>query len=405
MNLHKSGVKDGGVQALLAVFLLFLRIGMTAFGGPVAHLGYFHREFVMRRRWFSERNYADLVALCQFLPGPASSQAALIIGFLRAGYGGAVAAWAGFMLPSALALIVFAQQVAQPGNAIALGVLHGLKIVAVAVVAQAVWTMAVRFCTTMPQAMIMGGACCFSLLVPIALGPICVIIVSALVGIVFFDSADSTAAPQILPVAITGRMAGIGLGLFFGLLAGLPVLVHWAPNQTVALIDAFYRTGSLVFGGGHVVLPLLQAEVVRPGWVNTETFLTGYGAAQAIPGPLFTFAAFLGASMEQPPSGWLGGMICLGAIYLPSFLLVLGVLPFWDHLRRNARMQAALSGVNAAVVGVLLAALYRPIWISAIFQVQDFGLALLALAALTIWKLPSWLVVSGCAVLAGWGGL
>ncbi|MFJ4246599.1 chromate transporter [Pseudomonas helmanticensis] len=383
-----------------SVFLIFLRLGLTSFGGPIAHLGYFHNEFVTRRRWLSEHSYADLVALCQFLPGPASSQVGMALGLSRAGYRGALAAWAGFTLPSATILIAFALGIARYGSAISPGALHGLKVVAVAVVAQAVWSMARNLCTDGPRVALMVIAAFVALLAPSAWGQVGVIVIAALAGLVLFKPRQRV-EPDALPITISQRSGAICLILFLVLLVGLPFVAERLPYQSVALVDAFYRAGALVFGGGHVVLPLLQAEVVPAGWVGNETFLAGYGAAQAVPGPLFTFAAFLGASMTVTPSGWLGGVICLLAIFAPSFLLVVGALPFWQQLRRNTRAQAALAGVNAAVVGLLLAALYHPVWTSAILVPQDLVLALLALIALMFWKLPPWLVVLGTAV-AGW---
>lgn len=383
-----------------SVFLVFLRLGLTSFGGPIAHLGFFREEFVVRRRWLSERSYGDLVALCQFLPGPASSQVGLALGLSRAGYRGALAAWAGFTLPSAIALILFALGIARYGDAVAPGLLSGLKIAAVAVVAQAVWGMARNLCPDALRVTIMAAATCIVLLAPSAWTQVGVIAAGAALGLMLFKPMSGD-QHEPLPITIGARAAWVWLGLFFALLLGLPVLVGAMPGPVLSQIDAFYRAGSLVFGGGHVVLPLLQAEVVPSGWVDGDAFLAGYGAAQAVPGPLFTFAAFLGASMNIGASGWIGGMICLIAIFVPSFLLVLGALPFWERLRCSVRTQAALGGVNAAVVGLLLAALYDPVWTSAIFGAADFALALLALVALMFWKLPAWLVVIGCAA-AGW---
>lgn len=384
-----------------AVFLIFLRLGLTSFGGPVAHLAYFRDEFVTRRQWLGERSYADLVALCQFLPGPASSQVGIALGLSRSGHAGAVAAWVGFTLPSAIALILFAQGVANYGDAIPPGVLHGLKVVAVAVVAQAVWGMARSLCPDVPRISIMAASTCLVSFLPSAWGQVSVIAMAAVVGLLLFKPRPAE-AHEPLPIAV-GRRAGLfWLTLFLTLLTGLPLLASSFPERTLAMVDAFYRAGSLVFGGGHVVLPLLQAEVVPSGWVGNDAFLAGYGAAQAVPGPLFTFAAFLGASMNQAPSGWFGGLVGLLAIFAPSFLLVVGALPFWERLRRNTRTQAALLGINAAVVGLLLAALHPPVWTSAIHSPQDFGLALVALIALMFWKLPPWLVVTGCG---GAGGL
>ncbi|AZF54096.1 Chromate transport protein ChrA [Pseudomonas sp. R4-34-07] len=380
------------------MFLIFLRLGLTSFGGPIAHLGYFREEFVTRRRWLSEHSYAELVALCQFLPGPASSQVGIALGLSRAGYAGAAAAWAGFTLPSAIALILFALSLSHYGSALPAGALHGLKVVAVAVVAQAVWGMARTLCRGWARIILMLGAAGWVLLQPSAWSPVAVIIVAGVVGLLLFKPAPR-AEPDALPIAISRCAATLWLALFLLLLVGLPLLADWASDPTLALVDAFYRTGSLVFGGGHVVLPLLQAQVVPSQWVSNDVFLAGYGAAQAVPGPLFTFAAFLGASMTHAPTGWLGGLIGLLAIFAPSFLLIFGALPFWASLRHSPRTQAALAGVNAAVVGLLLAALYRPVWTSAIFSVYDLALAVLALAALMLMKLPPWLVVIGCSLL------
>lgn len=382
------------------LFLVFLRLALTSFGGPIAHLSYFRDEFVTRRQWLSERSYADLVALCQFLPGPASSQVGIALGLSRSGYAGALAAWAGFTLPSAIALILFALGIANDGDTIPHGVLHGLKVVAVAVVAQAVWGMARNLCPDTPRISIMAGATCFVLLVPSAWGQMGVIAIAAALGLLLFKPRQGTAHDP-LPITIRRRAGLFWLMLFFALLMGLPLLTTLFPARVLSMVDAFYRAGSLVFGGGHVVLPLLQAEVVPTGWVSNDAFLAGYGATQAVPGPLFTFAAFLGTSMDQTDTSWLGGLICLLAIFAPSFLLVVGALPFWERLRRNTHTQAALLGINAAVVGLLLAALYQPVWTSAIHAPEDFGLALVALVALMFWKLPPWLVVTGSGI-AGW---
>jgi chromate transporter len=388
---HPESTAAGAARAW-EVFLIFLRLGLTSFGGPIAHLGYFREEFVNRQQWLSERSYADLVALCQFLPGPASSQVGMALGLSRAGYAGALAAWTGFTLPSAIALILFALGLASWGDALPGGLLHGLKVVAVAVVAQAVWGMARSLCSDAPRLTLMALAACVVLLWPTALGQIGVILAAALVGLLCFKPAPGT-THEPLPVAAGRRTAALCLGLFLALLLGLPLLAELWPRQAVQLVDAFYRAGALVFGGGHVVLPLLQTEVVPAGWVSNDVFLAGYGAAQAVPGPLFTFAAFLGASLHGEAGGWSGGLLCLVAIFVPSFLLVAGALPFWERLRRSAHTQASLAGVNAAVVGLLLAALYNPVWTSAIRGPGDFGLALLALIALMVWKLPPWLVV------------
>src|SRR5215470_8583112 len=374
------------------VLAVFLRLGLTSFGGPVAHLGYFHTEFVERRRWLDERSYVDLVALCQFLPGPASSQVGIGTGLLRAGVPGAFAAWVGFTLPSALALVLFAYGVGTLERALGSGWLHGLKIAAVAVVAQAVWGMARSLCPDRPRATLAVLAAIVALLVPSAWGQVGAIVAGGLIGVALWrEGAGAPGSALHVPI---GRTFGlVSLALFFALLAGLPLLAAALPSQALALFDSFYRSGSLVFGGGHVVLPLLQAEVVPPGWVTNDAFLAGYGAAQAVPGPLFTFAAYLGAVMGAVPNGWLGGLICLVAIFLPSFLLLIGALPFWNSLRRRPAAQSTIRGVNAAVVGLLLAALYKPVWTSAIFTPADFAIGIVAFLLLALWAVPPWLVV------------
>lgn len=382
------------------IFLVFLRLGLTSFGGPVAHLGYFHQEFVVRRRWLSERSYAELVTLCQFLPGPASSQVGIALGLSQAGYRGALAAWCGFTLPSALLLILLALGLNDYGDALPMGILHGLKVVAVAIVAQAVWNMARVLCPDLPRIALMLLAASAVLLVSSAWVQLTVIVAAGVAGLLLFKPAQAQ-AHEPLPIALSRRTGALWLGLFVALLLGLPLLADRLADPTLGMLDAFYRTGALVFGGGHVMLPLLQAEVVPNGWVDNQTFLAGYGATQAMPGPLFTFAAFLGASMHGPQTSWLGGLLALLAIFAPAFLLVFGALPFWEQLRGNRHMQAALLGINAAVVGLLLAALYRPVWSSAIFNVADFALAALALLALMRGRVPPWAVVLACG-LAGW---
>ncbi|MCY1218003.1 Chromate transport protein [compost metagenome] len=384
----------------LAVFLVFLRLGLTSFGGPVAHLAFFRDELVRRRQWLSEAAYADVVALCQCLPGPASSQAGIALGLSRAGYAGALAAWLGFTLPSALLMNLFALGVSHYGMAAAPGVLHGLKLVAVAVVAQAVWGMARTLCRGPVRIAIMAAAGGAVLALPGAWMQVAVMAVAALAGALLLRPAlAGTHEPLGLPVS--HRAGALLLVAFALLLAGLPVLAQLSADPAMRLFDAFYRAGALVFGGGHVVLPLLDAEVVASGWVGKETFLAGYGVAQAMPGPLFTFAAFLGASLQVPPTGWAGGLLCTVAIFLPGALLVVGTLPYWESLRRNRRAQAALAGVNAAVVGLLLAALWQPVWVSAVRGPLDIVLVALALVALMVWKLPPWLVVLASG-LAGW---
>ena len=378
------------------VLLVFLRLGLTSFGGPIAHLGYFHDEFVSRRRWLDEKTYADLVALCQFLPGPASSQVGIAIGLSRAGYAGALAAWLGFTTPSAIAMVLFAFGVGALGNALGGGWLHGLKVAAVAVVAQAVLAMMRSLAPDRARATLAVAATALVLAVPTAWGQIGAIIISGLVGLAMFRAAPP-ADHVSLPHPVSRTVGAVALAVFFALLLGLPLLAAAIPSQGLTLFEAFYRAGSLVFGGGHVVLPLLQAAVVPPGWVTNDAFLAGYGAAQAVPGPLFTFAAYLGAVMGPPPNGWAGAGICLIAIFLPSFLLVIGALPFWEELRRRAAAQAALAGVNAAVVGLLLAALYNPVWTAGITSAGDFALAVAAFLLLFMWQTPPWLVVALCA--------
>lgn len=387
------------------IFIIFLRLGLTSFGGPVAHLGYFRAEFVARRRWLNERDFADLIALSQFLPGPASSQVGLALGLARGGYAGALAAWLGFTLPSAILLILFALGITHYGDVLPAAALHGLKVVAVAVVAQAVWGMARHLCTDARRILIMLVAGSGVLLFSTAWTQVVVIASAGLAGLLLFRSIstdEDAASHHLYNIQNNRRTGAIWLLTFSVLLLALPFIARGFPSHTLAVIDAFYRAGSLVFGGGHVVLPLLQTEVVSTGWVSEDAFLAGYGAAQAVPGPLFTFAAFLGASMQEFSSGWYGGFIALIAVFFPSFLLIAGALPFWNSWRGSPRVQAALAGVNAGVVGLLLAALYNPVWTSAIHSVQDFFLALIALLALTFWKLPPWLVVISCA-LASWG--
>jgi chromate transporter len=383
---------------LLAVFL---RLGLTSFGGPVAHIGYFRTEFVTRRKWLDEATFADLVALCQFMPGPASSQVGMSIGLLRGGPLGMFAAWLGFTLPSALALVLFAYGVDALGDVSQAAWLKGLKLVAVAVVAQAVWGMARSLAPDRARASLAVAAALVALAVPSSLGQIAAILLGAAVGLFVLPRAEITTTGH-LPLGVDlhrGVAAGLLLG-FFLLLALLPLAAASSDSQAVRLVAAFYRAGALVFGGGHVVLPLLQAAVVPPGWVDNDAFLAGYGAAQAVPGPLFTFAAYLGTVMHSPPNGWLGGLLAVVAIFLPSFFLVAGLLPFWDTLRHRPAMQAALRGVNAAVVGVLLAALFTPVWTSAVHTPGDFGLGLCAFLLLTLWSMPPWLVVIGGAVVA-----
>jgi chromate transporter len=355
---NKNKMQTTDQSSVITVFLTFLRLGLTSFGGPVAHLGYFHDEFVVRRKWLDERAYADLVALCQFLPGPASSQVGIGVGLSRAGLPGAVA-----------------------------------------VVAQAVWGMAQNLCPDAKRASLAVLATIGVLAVPSPFVQVGAIVIGGIVGWAMLR-ADTPTDHVDLGVRVPRVISITALLLFFAGLIGLPLFAAAYPSQTMALVDSFYRSGSLVFGGGHVVMPLLQAEVVPSGWVSKDAFLAGYGAAQAVPGPLFTFAAYLGTVMTGAPNGIVGGLICLLAIFASSFLLVIGVLPFWDSLRRIGSVRNALQGVNAVVVGLLLAALYDPVWTSAILSAADFGLALAAFTLLVFWKTPAWLVV----ILTACGG-
>jgi chromate transporter len=380
------------------------RLGLTSFGGPVAHIGYFRDEYVRRRRWLDERTFAELVALCHFLPGPASSQLGLAIGLLRAGKLGALAAWLGFTLPSAAALVAFAYGVDAYVDPEA-GWLHGLKVVAVAVVAYALLGMARVLTPDLRRGLFALGAAAAALAVGGVAGQVGPIAAGALLGLLLLRDGDDAQGAE-LRVAVGRRLGVAALALFGLLLAGLPLLRAAVGGQGLALVDAFYRAGSLVFGGGHVVLPLLHAEVVVPGWVTNEAFVAGYGAAQAVPGPLFTFSAYLGTVMQVGPDGVAGAALALAAIFLPSFLLVGGLLPFWHLVRSRPRVRAALRGINAAVVGLLLAALWNPVITSAIEGPADVALAVLLLVLLGVVRLPAWLVVLvGALAGAGLGRL
>lgn len=382
-----------GDISLAGIFLIFLRLGSTSFGGPIAHLGYLRSEFVERRKWLDDQAYADLVAICQFTPGPASSKLGIALGASRRGIPGAVAAWLGFTLPSALVMIAFAYgvQLLDPAGLQA-GWLHGLKIAAVAVVTQAVWSMGRNLCPDATRASFAILAALLVLAWHSALAQIAAIVLGALAGWRLLPGAALPSSGH-LQFPISRRLGGSAWLLFFVLLAALPALAQITENHAVALFDSFYRAGSLVFGGGHVVLPMLRAEVVPAGWLDDNQFLAGYGVAQALPGPLFTFAAYLGAAAQGEPSGWAGGLLTLVAIFLPAFFLALGPLPFWNAWRQHPAIRSVLSGVNAAVVGVLLAALYDPIFISAVRGPYDFALALAAFGLLAFWKLPPLAVV------------
>jgi chromate transporter len=390
------------------VFRVALVLGLTSFGGPIAHLGYFQREYVERRRWLSQATFADLVALTQFLPGPASSQVGIGVGLLRAGWGGALAAWLGFTLPSAVVLTAFALLAATIDLADA-GWVHGLKLAAVAIVGAAVLSMWRSLAPDWPRSLLAAAAAVVVLLAGSALVQVAVIAVGALIGWRLFSGVAGSAAEGTgSPVSV--RVGLAALGVFGVLLVGLPLLEALTGLTWVAVVEAFYRAGALVFGGGHVVLPLLEESVVAPGWVSQDTFLAGYGAAQAVPGPLFTFSAFLGASLEPSPNGVLGAAVALVAIFLPGALLIVGVFPFWDRLRRSPSFRGALAGTNAAVVGLLLAALINPVWTSSVTSPVDAALAVAGFGALVALRVPPWAVVAGLALIAqvvalvGWSG-
>ncbi|MEX0959240.1 MAG: chromate efflux transporter [Burkholderiales bacterium] len=388
---HHDSVRDRKASAF-GVFVAFLRMGLVSFGGPVAHIGYFRDEFVVRRRWLADKAYADLVALCQFLPGPASSQVGIALGLSQSGIIGAIAAWVGFTLPSAILLVLFAAGL-QISGGVDIGWLHGLKVVTVAVVAHAVWTMGRQLCPDRPRATLAVLATIGVLVLPGVSGQIAVIVLGAFVGAIWLDASAGEKSTSV-DFGVT-RSAGVAaLVLFFLLLILLPGIASGTGLIYAELFDSFFRSGALVFGGGHVVLPLLQAEVVPPGWVDNDRFLAGYGAAQAIPGPLFSFAAYLGYVAQ----GWGGAVLCLVAIFVPAFLLVIGVLPFWTRLSASAYARSTLAGVNAAVVGLLLAALYDPVFTSAIRSGEDLALALGAFALLAFWKVSPVIVVVVTAI-------
>ena len=396
-------VKRAGSPA--EVLLIFLKLGLSCFGGPIAHIGYFRDEFVVRRRWLDEHAYADLVALCQFLPGPASSQVGFSIGLLRAGYLGAAAAWTGFTLPSAILLVLFAYGAGFLQGPLGAGLLHGLKLVAVAIVAQAVWGMARTLCPDRERASIAAVASVIVLFGGTSLAQISAIVFGAAAGLWLCRGGQPSQSGHLI-VPISRRAGMAALIVFFILLAGLPLLRNLSSDA--ALFDAFYRSGALVFGGGHVVLPLLREAFVTPGWVNDDAFLAGYGAAQAVPGPLFTFAAYLGAVANPAAHGVPGAALGLIGIFLPGILVLLGTLPFWDALRRKTFAQAMMRGVNAAVVGLLGAALYNPVWTSSVREPGDFALALVGFVLLIAWRAPPLVVVIisaiGGALLALFNG-
>ncbi len=398
--VDKAAVGGGHKGSPLEVLLVFLKLGVSCFGGPIAHLGYFREEFVVRRRWLDEHAFVDLVALCQFLPGPASGQVGFSIGLMRAGYRGALAAWTGFTLPSAIVLILFAYGANALTGPVGTGLLHGLKLVAVAIVAQAVWGMARTLCPDRERATIAVVAALVILFSSSSIAQIGSILLGGLAGLWLCRGATPTPTGHIvIPVSRTASVAA--LTVFFVLLIGLPVLQSFRISPGIALFNAFYRSGALVFGGGHVVLPLLREAFVAPGWISDDAFLAGYGAAQAVPGPLFTFAAYLGVVVGPSPHGVAGAALGLFGIFLPGILILLGALPFWDSFRKRADAQAVMRGVNAVVVGLLGAALYNPVWTSSVKSPGDFGIAFLGFVLLTVWRAPPLLVV----VVSALGGI
>ena len=381
----------------LEVLRIFAKLGFTCFGGPIAHIGYFRDEFVVRRKWVDEHAYADLVGLCQFLPGPASSQVGFSIGLMRAGYLGGFAAWTGFTLPSAVTLVLFAYGASALSGPLGTGLLHGLKLTAVAIVAHAVLGMARTLCPDRARASIAVVAALIILFSTSSIAQIGAIVVGGIAGLwLCRDGAAATSGDIAMPVARNAGVASL-IG-FFVLLAGLPFLRALTASSGVALFDAFYRSGALVFGGGHVVLPLLREAFVTPGWLSDDAFLAGYGAAQAVPGPLFTFAAYLGTVVNPMPHGVPGAVLGLVGIFLPGILILIGTLPFWDVFRKRTDAQAIVRGVNAAVVGLLGAALYNPVWTSSVKTPGDFGIALVGFVLLTVWRAPPLVVVAISAV-------
>jgi chromate transporter len=381
-----------------AIFLVYLRLGCSSFGGPIAHLGYFREEFVVRRKWLDDSTFTDIVGLCQFLPGPASSQVGFTIGLLRGGALGALAAWTAFTLPSALLMFAVASGHGQFSSRVGSGVVHALELVAVAVIAQAVWGMMRTLTPDRTRASIAVVASAVILLSGRPVSQLVAIVLGGVLGF-FFCRGIASQSSHPLHIPISRPVAITSLAIFLVLLVGPSVLLTTRSSHAIAFFEAFYRSGALVFGGGHVVLPLLQSATVSTGWTDNNTFLAGYGAAQAVPGPLFTFAAYLGAVVQPPPHGALGAAIALAAIFLPGLLLVIGALPFWSQLRASDKSRAVLAGVNAGVVGILLSALYQPVWTSTILKPADFVVALAAFLGLTIWKVPPWMVVAITAIL------
>lgn len=390
-------------KTFFEILLVFFKLGITSFGGPVAHLGFFREELIEKRRWISESQYADVIALCQFLPGPASSQAGFTLGLFRGGWAGGIAAWIGFTLPSAIFLTLCAYGFARYAQGSEPGWLIGLKVAAVAVVAHALWGMAVKLCPDMVRRLMAFLAAVVLVVLPHPAAQLGVILAGGVAGLLLIQPEPEEESRKPFPWLPDWRLSAACLTLFFTLLIALPVIARNTESLALHLFDSFYRAGALVFGGGHVVLPLLEAAVVRPGWVSAESFLGGYGAAQAVPGPLFTFASFLGASVTPglwDSPAWVGSALCLVAIFMSSWLLVPAALPFWDKLRRLPKAQGSLAGANAVVVGLLLAALYDPVWTKGIQNSEAFALGLVCFFLMGVLKLPAWAVV----LVAAFGG-
>ncbi|MFD4705811.1 chromate transporter [Gottfriedia sp. NPDC058432] len=379
--------KNSKLYLLLEILIVSTKLGLTSFGGPIAHLGYFREEYVRRKKWIDDPNYADLVALSQFLPGPASSQVGIGIGLIRAGVLGGIVSFIGFTLPSVIALILFALLL-QDLDIKNSGWIHGLKLVAVPIVAQAILGMVKNLTPDLKRKLLALFALIVTLVWQTAFSQIVVILISSIVGYFLYQDNDNS-DKTTLTTNISKKFSVFCLVIFFILLAILPLINSLTPSKWIAIFDSFYRAGSMVFGGGHVVLPLLEREFVPTGWLSKETFLAGYGVTQAVPGPLFTFAAYLGTVML----GWRGGLIATIAIFLPAFLLILGTLPFWSSMRRSSKLRRALFGVNAAVVGILISAFCNPIWISSVFSIFDFVIVAILFSLLVFWKLPPWIIV------------
>lgn len=380
----------------------FLKLGLTSFGGPVAHIGYIRAECVDARRWLDDDEYGDIVALCQFLPGPSSSQVVFALGMLRAGLLGAIAASVAFLLPSAALMIGFAYGVAAIGDLHDAGWLHGLKLAAVAVVAQAVWAMGQKLCPDRPRLTLALLAAAVTLVVRGAVGQISVLLAGALVAMWLYRDVPAPPKPASFERGRGHHGAVVGL-LFFGILLVAPRIAASATgSKDLAVFDGFYRAGALVFGGGHVVLPLLREALVPRGWLSDDAFLAGYGGAQAVPGPMFSVAGYLGTVIDAGPRAWMGGVLALFAIFLPSWLLIAGALPFWHQLRAKSWMQAGLRGANAAVVGILLSALYTPVITEGVKNARDAAVAFGAFGLLHSWKVPPWAVVLLAAATGQW---